>query len=63
MVSLDLALLYSHQGRSSEVIQLVTETVPWFDSSEAHREAVASLSLLRKAVDEEILRRLRTFVD
>jgi tetratricopeptide (TPR) repeat protein len=53
LVSLDLALLYAEQGRTAELKHLAAELVPIFASRQIHREALAALSFLQKAVEAE----------
>jgi tetratricopeptide (TPR) repeat protein len=48
-VSLDLAVLYTAQGRAAEVRQLAAEILPIFRSRELHREAIAALLALQQA--------------
>jgi tetratricopeptide (TPR) repeat protein len=53
LVSLDLALLYAEQGRTAELKRLAAELVPIFASRQIHREALAALAFLQKAVEAE----------
>ncbi|HYH45978.1 MAG TPA: hypothetical protein VEG34_09845, partial [Thermoanaerobaculia bacterium] len=55
LVSLDLALLYSRQGRNEDLRQLSAEILPVFEARDVHREALATLLLFRRAVEEERL--------
>ncbi|HEY2294469.1 MAG TPA: hypothetical protein VGM86_27540 [Thermoanaerobaculia bacterium] len=48
-VSLDLAVLYTAQGRAAEVRRLAAETLPIFRARDLHREAIAALLALRQA--------------
>ncbi|HEX9737327.1 MAG TPA: AraC family transcriptional regulator [Thermoanaerobaculia bacterium] len=50
MVALDLALLYSEQGKSADVLRLVSEVIPVFASLKVHREALMAVRLLEQAV-------------
>jgi tetratricopeptide (TPR) repeat protein len=64
LVSLELAVLYQEQGRAAEVQQLTHELGPVFVSQRISREALATLLLVREAVEQESLtlelaRRLR----
>jgi tetratricopeptide (TPR) repeat protein len=52
-VSLDLATVYLHQGRTSELKRLAAEMVPVFESRDVHQEALAALLLFRQAADAE----------
>jgi len=52
-VSLDLAALYLRQGRTAEIRQLVGEVVPIFQSRDVHRDALAAVLLLQRAVEME----------
>lgn len=51
LVTLELASLYSRQGRALEVKQLVEEIIPIFQSCEVPHEALAALIILRKAAE------------
>ena len=53
LVSLDLALLFSQEGRIEEMKQLSAELLAVFSSQEVHREAVAALVLVQRACEEE----------
>ncbi|HYO13797.1 MAG TPA: hypothetical protein VE685_11440, partial [Thermoanaerobaculia bacterium] len=53
LVSLELAVLYAGQGRTSELKRLAHEMVPIFTSRHIHREALAALVFLRQAVEAE----------
>lgn len=53
LVSLDLAILYTEQGKTSELKLLASEMVPIFASLQVHREAIAAFTLWRHAVDAE----------
>jgi tetratricopeptide (TPR) repeat protein len=53
LVSLELALLYAEQGRTAELRRLAGEMVPIFASRQIHREALAALAFLQKAVEAE----------
>ena len=55
LVSLDLASLYMHQGRSADVKRLAEEMLPIFRAQDIHREAFASLLLFHKAAQAEKL--------
>lgn len=48
-VSLDLAVLYTAQGRTAEVRRLAAEILPIFRARDLHREAIAALLALRQA--------------
>jgi len=52
-VSLDLATVYLHQGRTGELKRLAAEMVPVFESRDVHQEALAALLLFRRAADAE----------
>lgn len=49
LVSLDLAVLMTRQGRSTEVHHLAEEMMPIFQSQDIHREAFAAYLLFRQA--------------
>lgn len=53
LVSLDLALLLSHQGRTEELKRLASELLAIFSAQEIHREATAALVLFQRACEEE----------
>ena len=53
LVSLELALLYAEQGRTDELKRLATDMVPIFTSRHVHREALAALTFLRRAMEAE----------
>ncbi|HET9226221.1 MAG TPA: tetratricopeptide repeat protein [Thermoanaerobaculia bacterium] len=53
LVSLDLALLLSQQGRNEEMKQLAAELMAIFSAQEVHREATAALVLFQRACEEE----------
>lgn len=53
LVSLDLALLLSRQGRTEELKLLAAELMEIFSAQEVHREATAALVLFQRACDEE----------
>jgi tetratricopeptide (TPR) repeat protein len=53
LVSLDLAALWLEQGRNREAQSMLDETVTIFETRGIHREAMASLLLLKKAVERE----------
>lgn len=53
LVSLDLALVFARQGRTSKVKRLASEMMPIFESRRIHREALAALSLFQQAVEQE----------
>lgn len=53
LVSLDLALLLSRQGRTEELKLLAAELMEIFSAQEVHREATAALVLFQRACEEE----------
>ncbi len=53
LVSLDLALLLSHQGRTEELKRLAAELMVIFSAQEVHREATVALVLFQRACEEE----------
>lgn len=53
LASLDLALVYAKQGRTSELKQLSRELSAIFGADDLHREAVAALVFFQKAAEEE----------
>ncbi|HYN22725.1 MAG TPA: tetratricopeptide repeat protein, partial [Thermoanaerobaculia bacterium] len=53
LVSLDLAVLYAQQGRMRDLKRLAFEMVPIFSSLQIHREALAALAFLKKAMESE----------
>ncbi|MEM8959908.1 MAG: helix-turn-helix domain-containing protein [Acidobacteriota bacterium] len=50
LASLDLALVYSAQGRDNEVIALAGEMIPVFGALRVHREGMAALNLIQAAI-------------
>lgn len=66
-VSLELALLYCEQGRSSETKRLAREMVPLFQAQDIHREALAALMIFQEAAQREavsvgLLKRLESYL-
>ena len=55
LVSLDLAVLLTEQGRTAELKHLAAEMLSIFESREIHREATAALILFHRACAEERL--------
>lgn len=53
LVSLELAVLYSEQGRAEEVKTLARHMVPIFKARNIHQEVLAALSLFRQAAERE----------
>lgn len=53
LVSLELACLYARDGRTADLKRLAQEMLPIFSSLQIHREALAALSFLRKALEAE----------
>jgi tetratricopeptide (TPR) repeat protein len=53
LVSLDLACLYTEQGRVAELKRLAEEMMPIFSSLLIHREALAALAFWKQAVEAE----------
>jgi tetratricopeptide (TPR) repeat protein len=53
LVSLDLAILYARERRTSELKRLAAEMAPIFESRDVHREALAALLMFQKACEEE----------
>lgn len=53
LVSLDLALLLSGQGRTEELKRLAAELMAVFLAQDVHREATAALVLFQRACEEE----------
>lgn len=53
LVSLDLASLYTEQGRTTELKRLAGEMVPIFSSLQVHRETLAAFTFWKQAVDAE----------
>jgi tetratricopeptide (TPR) repeat protein len=51
MVTLDLASLYLHQGRTAEVKSLAQEMLPHFLSQDIHRQAVIALATFQRAAE------------
>jgi tetratricopeptide (TPR) repeat protein len=53
LVSLELAVLYSEQGRAEEVKTLARHMVPIFQARNVHQEILAALALFRQAAERE----------
>jgi tetratricopeptide (TPR) repeat protein len=53
LVSLELAVLYSEQGKAEEVKTLARHMVPIFQARNVHPEVLAALSLFRQAAERE----------
>ncbi|HTG35846.1 MAG TPA: hypothetical protein VLB76_23215 [Thermoanaerobaculia bacterium] len=53
LVSLEIALLYTEQGRAAELKRLAAEMVPIFASRHIHREALAALAFFQQATEAE----------
>lgn len=53
LVSLDLAAVYSREGKTAEVRRLAEEMLPIFRSQNAHQEAIAALLFFRDAARRE----------
>lgn len=67
-VSLDLAMIYSEQGRPAEAVHLASEAIPVFESLNIDREVLAALNMLRAAVEAneltlDVLQKLRICLD
>jgi tetratricopeptide (TPR) repeat protein/DNA-binding XRE family transcriptional regulator len=55
LVSLELAVFYLDQGRTKEVKEIARELAPVFASQGVSREALATLTLFRQAVERETI--------
>lgn len=53
LLSLDLAHIYTLQGRGAEMRRLAEEMLPIFKSRDIHREALAALLVFQKAAEME----------
>jgi tetratricopeptide (TPR) repeat protein len=53
LVSLELATVYSQEGKHAEVRRLADEVLPLFSSQKAHQEALAALIFFRDAARKE----------
>jgi tetratricopeptide (TPR) repeat protein len=53
LVSLDLAILYAREHRTSELKRLAAEMAPIFESRDVRRESLAALVMFRNACEEE----------
>ena len=53
LISLDLALIYARQGRTTDLKRIAEEMLPIFSSLQIQREALAALAFLRQALDTE----------
>ncbi|MEM7479528.1 MAG: hypothetical protein AAF481_00020 [Acidobacteriota bacterium] len=65
LVSLDLAEIYAHQGRTSDLQELAAEMAIVFQSLDVVPETLASLAMLQQAVarDAQTLSRIRQLAD
>lgn len=52
LVSFELAALLADQGRQAEVLSLVSEMIPIFESREARDDTLVALVLLRRAAEQ-----------
>jgi tetratricopeptide (TPR) repeat protein len=55
MVSIDLATLYTQQGRADEALRIAEEMHVVFKAKDVHREAVAALLLFQEAARQKSL--------
>jgi len=55
LVSLDLAILYIQEKRTSELKRLAVEIMPIFEARNVHREALATLVVFQRACEQERL--------
>lgn len=53
LATLDLATVYLASGRTAELKQVAAEMIPIFESLDVHREAVAAMLAVRRAVEME----------
>lgn len=53
LISLELASLFAEQGRTADLKRLAQEMVPIFSSLQIHREALAALTFLQRAMEAE----------
>lgn len=53
LVSLELSLLYAGQGRTDQVKNLARHMMPIFKAQDVHREALAALTVFRRAAEQE----------
>jgi len=53
LVSLELAVLYLEDGRTTEVQLLARQMAPIFQAQGVHGEALAALKLFREAAEHE----------
>jgi tetratricopeptide (TPR) repeat protein len=53
LVSLELAALYAREGRTADLKRFAQEMLPIFSSLQIHREALAALTFLQKALETE----------
>lgn len=53
LISLELALIYARQGRTTDLKRIAEEMLPIFSSLQIQREALAALTFLRQALDAE----------
>ena len=53
LISLDLAALWLHQGRTLEIKELIDEMITIFRARSIHREALGALLMLKKAFETD----------
>jgi tetratricopeptide (TPR) repeat protein len=53
LVSLDLAAIWLHQGRTAEIMEMVDEMITIFQARGIQREALAALLMLRNALETD----------
>lgn len=54
LVALDLAAYYLEAGRTHEARELALEMIPIFTTRDLHREALAALSIVQRAMEEGV---------
>ncbi|MCP4656885.1 MAG: helix-turn-helix domain-containing protein [bacterium] len=67
VVSLDLAMLYSEEGRAEDAIQVAAEALPMLQALNFRGEVLAAVQVLREAIDREelplsVLQQVRSLV-
>ncbi len=67
-ISLDLAFLYQREARHDVLVQLLTETLPFFEAFQLGREYLTAIKLLRQAVSRQrvsvaLLHQMRSFLE
>ena len=55
VITLDLGITYSEQGRASQVVELIQEAMPVFKTFRSYPEGAAALRILHSALAAEVV--------